>query len=191
MKGRKNNGLMAKQATASLIKKLKGLKGLRKNEPATTLPNNIHEFDTDLYKGLLAFVLIVNLLLQIFLLNYIYKLETTGCECAKGWRRSFIKYYLIVLVVFTIAQVFVITMDGVNSLFALNIAFSGIMFIFGLCFAIITLQYVHTLKKTKCECSNTLARTVLNLVALIDIIVYIWVILSILAAIIMALIYGK
>ena len=146
---------------------------------------------TAIMKTLLGMSLVVSLVLYAFLLNYIFKLETMGCECAKGWRRDYIQYYLMLFVVFIVVQIGVLTMDGIESLVGLNASLFGIMFVLGILFIVFTLQYVHKLKEIKCECSEGAGRLVLEVVAIIDAIFYGLMVLNVSIALIYAFIVAR
>ncbi len=123
-------------------------------------------------KTLLGIAMIIALILNAFLLNYIFRLETMGCECAKDWRRDYIQYYLIFMVIYILVQFWLLMKDDMSSFVTFTVAMNLIMFVLGILFVVFALQYVHKLKVAKCECSEDFARDVLQIVAIIDAIVY-------------------
>jgi hypothetical protein len=85
-------------------------------------------------------------------------LEKTGCECALSWRRN----YIMIFIVIAILHKFVNLMyPSVRNTASIQI----IMAIMTLLFIIFTLQYIHHLKKVKCECSEDSARRALEIYA--------------------------
>lgn len=110
--------------------------------------------------GLLISILGVALWSYIFV--YILKLEKIGCECALDWRRTFIQYYIIVLVLVALSQI--------ANIFTTLPIIVKICLLFGsIAFITITFLYVRDLKKKKCECSDETARDVLEIVNYIQI----------------------
>ena len=91
---------------------------------------------------------------------YLRRLERTGCECARGFRRSFIMVFLALRVLAVAASL--VAGPEVAAPLAM------VMVPLDVVFVILTLQYVHRLKTTKCQCSDGLARDVLATVAIID-----------------------
>lgn len=109
---------------------------------------------------LLASLIAITIWSYIFL--YIIKLEKIGCECALNWRRSFIKYYIIVIILTAILKITSL-FDKIPFAIKLLLPFATVAFL------IITYQYVNDLKKKKCECSRETARDVLEIVNYIQI----------------------
>lgn len=100
--------------------------------------------------------------LYIAFLVYLGKLEQTGCECALNWRRQFIIAFIVVALVWTLATV---VMTPFN-----NVYLAVLLTVFRLAFIVIAIQYVHKLKKDKCECSENLTREILYYYAWIAVI---------------------
>ena len=124
--------------------------------------------DSTSIKVIVAIVMLSTIVLYAYMLNYIFKLETVGCECAKDWRRDYIQYYLLLLIVYVVVLLCVMTMGDMRTMVMINLRITVIMFILGVCFIVFTLQYVHRLKTIKCKCSEGTARDVLQIVATIN-----------------------
>lgn len=99
----------------------------------------------------------ITIILWTYIFSYILKLEKIGCECALDWRRTFIKYYIVLVIVIAMCKIFGI-FEKIPIIFRLAVSVGTLAFI------IITYKYVHDLKKKKCECSRELARDVLEIV---------------------------
>lgn len=102
--------------------------------------------------------------LYIYLLNYILKLEKIGCECSAGWRRDFIKYYLILFFFILLITIAFWRNKFINT-------FSYIIFpIINIFFVYVVFEYVQKLKQEKCACSAGIERNVLEIFNYIQII---------------------
>lgn len=116
---------------------------------------------TTLWKGGLTLILAA---MFIWFLVYLLKLEKTGCKCALTWRRQFIIVYIIVVLTY---NVFLIGYPKLGQ----HVVVMLTMTIMLLMFIVFTLQYITELKRTKCECSEDSARTVLQYYAILTAIV--------------------
>lgn len=116
--------------------------------------------------GIHKLAAIITIILFVYLLMFLVKLERTGCECAKDWRRDYIIFYCVYVIVIAISQFF---MQWSNRM---QLAVAPLTFAFGIFFVVFTLQYVHRLKREKCSCSDEVGRVVLYLVAAIDAVVF-------------------
>lgn len=99
------------------------------------------------------------LILFAFVYMWIVRLEKTGCECSKDWRRNFIKVYALVILVMVIIEIFFKLPEVVGVIYA----------ILSLIFIIVVFQYIHELKRIKCECSESKTRDILEIVNYIQI----------------------
>ena len=97
---------------------------------------------------------------NLFVLHTVTRLEKMGCECAMDWRRTFISDFTIFMVVW-IATTAIVGMVWPRLLS--NVAFatvSGVVGLVAFVNAVISLQYIADLRKDKCKCSESVARTV-------------------------------
>ena len=99
------------------------------------------------------------LALYVYLVNYMIQLERIGCECSVDWRRTFIKTYMLFIIIY-LSLLFILTLFGKEHMLRFV---AMIMFFVNIFFIIVVYQYVKYLKDTKCECSASLARNVLEL----------------------------
>jgi len=122
------------------------------------------KYPVNVFVAIVAFFFLV---LPITVYTWIVKLEKTGCECSKDWRRNFIHFYVIfnmILVVSSIILLFfkgVVIMDVVPLLGFASAALA-------LTFVIVTVQYVQRLKREKCACSEDTRRNVMYIWALVQ-----------------------
>lgn len=106
----------------------------------------------------------------LYVLNvyYLYSLEQKGCECAMDFRRVYIMAFTAVFLVYSL------TMNW----FAPKILMNYIQYILpvilvgGIINVIYTLQYVAKLKATKCECSESTYRDIMETLAIVNAVTY-------------------
>lgn len=118
--------------------------------------------------------LFLGVALQVGILNYLIRLERIGCACAMDWRRTYMIAFLIMSVliaIFTMAS-------GTKPPIALTMALP----ILGLFYIVFVLQYVNRLKKEKCECSKSVFRNVMEIMA------YLYVLLMLLMIVLFAMV---
>lgn len=118
----------------------------------------------DLYKSIGVIVGIFLLIIQILIIHYLFRLEKIGCKCAMDWRRSYIIFFLFFSILYAVSVLFIDrnTIPVVQTL----------MTVLGLLNVVLTLQYVHKLKKEKCECSESIYREIMSVVAIFNAILY-------------------
>jgi hypothetical protein len=162
----------AKAAKAIVKIKAKAAKAVKQRQTMDQNQNPNQKYNSTAIKSVLIFIMLLTIGLYSYMLNYIFKLESTGCECAKDWRRDYIQYYLMLLIVYVVVQICVLTMGDLAAVIRMNMHLTAIMLVLGILFVVFTLQYVHRLKKIKCKCSEDTARNVLQLVAIIDAVIF-------------------
>ncbi len=102
---------------------------------------------------------VIAILFWAYILNYLIKLEKLGCECSKDWRRTFITYFIVYLIILLLLSTFNIW--NVKQLPPILMLVNYVIMIL---FFVTVYQYIHKLKKEKCECSENVARDVLEIV---------------------------
>ena len=124
---------------------------------------------------IMLFFKILNLaiiaLLIVFLL-YIRDLEKENCSCSENWKRDYIKYFTLILVLL-----------NVSSLFISNVKhklFGRFRFIFGI-LAIVNIiaiiLWVNKLEEEKCKCSKGWERGTMKIYAHIQLFLILFVFL--------------
>jgi hypothetical protein len=117
-----------------------------------------------MYNVILLLFAIFFVVVQLLIINYLFKLEKTGCKCALDWRRNFILFFMVVAVVNLLVTSF-LTHEQIPLV-------QTLVTVLGLVNVIVTLQYVNKLKTEKCECSASIYREIMMYVAIFDAIVY-------------------
>lgn len=114
---------------------------------------------------------IVTIIIYVFTLQWINRLETTKCKCSEDFKRDFIKYYIyiyfanIAFMIFASLAFFILGLSGTSAkkLFASSafIAFIQIcVSILSIINIIFSIMYIYNLKKTECKCSEGMEREV-------------------------------
>lgn len=91
---------------------------------------------------------------------YLYHLEKIGCKCAVNWRRTFIMFVIgisLILAILSLFSVDVLTSSIIMTLFS----------VLSIVNIIIILQYVYELKEEQCSCSESVARTIMQVIAIL------------------------
>ena len=123
--------------------------------------------------GLQVFGFALNVALQVGILNYLIRLERTGCECAMDWRRTYMIAFLALSILITIFAL----ASGSKMPFAIP----ALMPVLGLLYVIFVIQYINRLRREKCECSESVFRNIMEILA------YIYVLILILTVVIVAI----
>lgn len=141
--------------------------------------NHAHATTRRTMTGLALFVSLVIMIVNIFVLVYLRRLESIGCECAMDFRRTYIQVYLIISLInagviglFTLATGTQIMQAAESTHTALVIGlsvWSVIMFIAGVVYIVFAMQYIHRLRNEKCDCSRSVTRDVWEVVLYIKI----------------------
>lgn len=114
--------------------------------------------------GITALVINVNAIL------WVYKLEAIPeCKCSDNWMRTYVKYYLLVVIPFMIVmlliQLYLYTAglghnDITSSLYTMFRMFYGLVNFVGFINIIITIIFINRLKEMNCECSEDVRREI-------------------------------
>ncbi len=102
--------------------------------------------------------ILLAIVINSYILRYLYFLEKNGCKCALNWRRTFIMFFIGISLVLSLLSLFnidILTSSIILTLFA----------ILSIANVVIILQYIHMLKEEKCKCSADLAREILQFIA--------------------------
>jgi len=104
----------------------------------------------------LFYILYLVFIVMVFL--WLLKLEKIDCTCALGWKRNYLIFYIIFSILIIILNMLNVTVP---------IVLSSVLSILGVVFIIVAYNYVKTLEKEKCNCSNAFARDVLYAISVI------------------------
>jgi|UniRef100_A0A6C0I5V9 hypothetical protein len=105
------------------------------------------------------------IILWIFALKYIMDLEKY-CKCSDNWKRDYVKYSLIVFIIFLTFKVL-----NHTNLINVNKYLLFFMILLNFVFTVIILVYINELKKNECKCSDTEMRTILEIVSYVRLII--------------------
>ena len=115
------------------------------------------------------FIGLIALIINVYAIVWIYKLETIDCKCSNNWMRTYIKYYLHAIIpIMSITLLINIYLyfneltyrDITNDLFTFYRVIAGFVNFFGLVNIIISIIFINELKKINCECSEDIKREV-------------------------------
>jgi hypothetical protein len=114
--------------------------------------------------GLIALVINVNAIL------WVYKLEAIPeCKCSDNWMRSYVKYYLLVIIPFMVIMLLINAYlyfaglghsDITSSAYTMFRMFYGLVNFLGFINIIITIIFINRLKEMNCECSEDVRREI-------------------------------
>ena len=156
--------------TKSLSKTLKSM------SPIPGSPGGLGGIDNATAKSIksttLLFAILIGLIalvINVYAIIWIYKLESIDCKCSNSWMRLYIKYYLHVLIpVMSISLLINIYLyfndltyrDLTSGLFNFYRLFAGLVNLLGFLNIIISIIFINKLKEINCECSEDVKREV-------------------------------
>lgn len=156
--------------TKSLSKTLKSM------SPIPGSPGGLGGIDNATAKSIkstsLLFAILIGLIalvINVYAIIWIYKLESIDCKCSNSWMRLYIKYYLHVLIpVMSISLLINIYLyfndltyrDITSGLFRFYRLFAGLVNFLGFLNIIISIIFINKLKEINCECSEDVKREV-------------------------------
>jgi len=126
---------------------------------------------------------IINLFIGGTVIYYLYYLEKINCKCSLTFQRNYIYYYSISFFFINIINIFF--QDKIKKLSIILLPVSIILLIAGIINIVYTIEYVDDMKKQNCECSESIIRDLMFIIAILQIcafiIVFIVLIMSIIA----------
>lgn len=105
----------------------------------------------------------------IYVHHYVTRLERIGCDCAIDFRRTYIQWFTLALVIIGIINVTLRLTSGDVGLAILSMILSPVMFVATLIYVIFVIQYVNRLRREKCTCSEGMARAILYIITIINV----------------------
>jgi len=126
---------------------------------------------------LYAFIIGIIVTIAVFLINiyaiiWIYKLEKIECACSDSWMRTYIKYYLHVLIpiqaISLLMNIYLFSTNNMKMLNELNqntflnayVNFTKIISLFGVVNIFVVIVFINKLKEINCYCSEDIKREV-------------------------------
>lgn len=101
--------------------------------------------------------------------HYVTRLERIGCDCAADFRRTYIQYFTLALIIIGVTNISLLLMNNRMGIAAISAVLSPIMFIATIIYAVFVIQYVNRLREEKCKCSEGMARAILYIVTIINV----------------------
>ena len=113
-------------------------------------------------------ILLIVLLVNILIVNYVRKLERVSCDCSQNWKRDYIKYYSLVTVIVTVfialiplflqlANVKYNVTKFLSNKFVVLISYLYTLFGIANVYALFT--YSQQIVLSRCDCSHSWERT--------------------------------
>lgn len=113
-------------------------------------------------------------IMYLYVFSWLQKVSHDAkCGCSDDWRRTFIYYYTIALILIMVFKsTYLLYTDCANSdNLVLPITFALVSLTLGIIFIVVTFQYTAMLKKRNCSCATQgLAPKILKAIAIIQII---------------------
>ena len=111
----------------------------------------------------------IGLIINVYAVIWIYKLETIDCKCSNSWMRMYIKFFLHVIIPVMVIQILtniylysnnMSQNDITNEMFNLYKMIVGLVNILGFINVVISIIFINRLKEMNCECSEDVQREV-------------------------------
>ena len=115
-------------------------------------------------------VMLIVVLINIIIFNFIYKLEKNKCDCGNKYKKDFIKYYTLLTIFIGILFIIGILKVFTHSILKL---LSTIYSVLGLVNIYLLFRLTQNLVLKKCTCSDTPDRTFVYYYSMIVISVYV------------------
>tara|TARA_B110000259_G_scaffold101997_1_gene117404 strand:- start:581 stop:1078 length:498 start_codon:yes stop_codon:yes gene_type:complete len=113
--------------------------------------------DTQNITSVIIFIIlqIITLSLHYAIYTWTEELEKTGCQCSNMWHRNVIHWMALILAIFVVI-IMLLRIANITSK-AFN-AFIVVVFIIGLFYLAMVLDYITKLKTLECQCSESWKR---------------------------------
>jgi hypothetical protein len=130
---------------------------------------------------------VIGLIFSGLIIYYLRHLEQLGCLCAMTSQRNYIYYYTIVLFVFNVVNMFLLPNMNKNTVkpFAMIMGPIAILLLIGGVINVVyTIQFVQDMKKKNCECSKSVFREMMFILAILQVLSWLFLILLLIVAIV-------
>ncbi len=132
--------------------------------------------------SLVIIIYFINIVLYFLTFSWIIMMEKENCTCSADWRRNYIKYYLISIVVYIV--IMIIHTVFFNNCYEYIFRLLNYWFLVSeLIFISIVFVYIRDLIKKRCECSKSINRDITLIYTVTDGII---IVSSVLLALIIA-----
>lgn len=112
---------------------------------------------------------ITSVVYAVYIHHYVVRLERIGCDCAADFRRVYIQWFTLALIVIGLINISLRLTGGDLGLAVLSMVLSPILFAATIVYIVFVIQYVNRLRREKCLCSEGIARSVLFIVTIIHV----------------------
>lgn len=112
---------------------------------------------------------LTSVIYAIYIHHYVVRLERIGCDCAADFRRTYIQWFTLALIVIGLINIALRLTGGDIGLAVLSMILSPILFAATIVYIVFVIQYVNRLRREKCTCSDGIARSVLYIVTIINV----------------------
>jgi hypothetical protein len=114
-----------------------------------------------------SIVPLVNILFYGLALLWITRLESSGCECSRDWRRDYMKYFFLAVILFQAVLLTGVSKDLIKLM-------GGPIGVASLVYLYVTITYVQGLRRSGCACAGGYQQTVLYWMAVIQAALLAW-----------------
>jgi hypothetical protein len=129
---------------------------------------------------IVAFVF--NIIVSSLIIYYLNRLQQIGCKCALNFKRDYIFYFTCINLGITLTR----ALFGSLSIVKMLMLFISIPLVIAAIVNIVyTIQYVNEMKKNNCDCSESVYRELMFILAIINACAYILFFLILIPVIIM------
>ena len=109
----------------------------------------------------------VNILFYGLALLWITRLESSGCECSRDWRRDYMKYFFLAVILFQAVLLTGVSKDLIKLM-------GGPIGVASLVYLWVTITYVRGLRQSACGCAGGYQQTVLYWMAVVQAALLAW-----------------
>lgn len=105
----------------------------------------------------------------VYIHHYVLRLERIGCACAADFRRAYIQWFTLALIIIGAINIALRLTGGELGLTLLSMILSPIMVVATVIYIVFVLQYVNRLRREKCQCSEGMTRAILYIITIIHV----------------------
>ncbi len=114
---------------------------------------------------MISISLIIGCVISVLIIYYLKNLETIGCKCALNFKHHYIFYFTCIALLIGVLN---ILFSSIHMFKMLMLIISIPYFIAAVVNLVFTIQYVDEMKKINCECSESVYRTMMYILAIIN-----------------------
>lgn len=114
-----------------------------------------------------SLVPLVNIFFYGLALSWVLNLESKDCGCSEDWRRTYMKYFFLAVILFQAVLLSGLSKDLLKLL-------AGPIGIASLVYLYVTITYVQKLRQTSCTCAGGYQQTILYWMAVIQAVLLAW-----------------